>query len=236
MNTLRSTSIASLLTFLLAAGCDGEDQCISDCDEVANTEGSTDPDPSEGSDTEPSAVCLDVEGDADAFIQANRACTTHSDCQLFDALCYGGAQDCGAVGVSTTADLSAWETIGEELGSACTCGADPCGATPVCTDAGICEAQFGTDAALCADAQTQVEQFLAENRACETPADCQSADKGCYNGPGTACVDIGLRVDADLDVWDSVSAGLSSCGEDCGGPECGASIDCVDNLCVADFS
>ncbi len=135
-----------------------------------------------------------------------------------------------------TANLSEWETISDELGSACTCGADPCGATAVCTDAGICAAQFGTAEALCVDAQAQVEQFLADNRACETPADCQYAEKGCYNGPGTACVGVGLRVDADLDVWAGLSGLLSVCdAEDCGGNECGASIDCVDNLCTAAF-
>ncbi len=238
MNTLRMTLTASFLALLLAPGCGREDQCISDCDGVANTQGgstSDDSDASEGSDTEPSAACLDIEGEADAFVEANRACTTHADCQLIHAICYGGSQACGTVGVAAAADLSAWETISEELGSACTCGAAECGPTAVCTDEGICEAQFGTDEAVCVGAQEQVEQFLADNRACEMPADCQYADKGCYNGPGTACVGVGLRADANLEAWASFSGELSVCGEDCGGPECGASIDCVDNLCVAVF-
>ncbi len=242
MNILRMTSTASLLALLLAAGCDPKDQCISDCDGAANTEGSTgmgstsdETGSSQGSDTEPSAACIDATDEADAFVEANRACTTHSDCQLIDAICYPGAQDCGAVGVAVGADPSAWEAIGQQLGSACMCGANSCGSTAVCTEEGICEAQFGTDAAQCINAQTEVEQFLADNRACETPDDCQYADKGCYNGPGTACVGMGLRADADLDVWDSFTADLSVCGGDCGGNECGASIDCVDNLCVAVF-
>ena len=82
----------------------------------------------------------------------------------------------------------------------------------------------------CIDARAEVDQFLADNRACDVASDCQYADKGCYNGPGTSCVGVGLRADADLDAWASLSADLGVCGEDCGGDECGASIDCVDNL------
>lgn len=87
----------------------------------------------------------------------------------------------------------------------------------------------------CVDARAEVDQFLADNRACEVASDCQYADKGCYNGPGTSCVGVGLRADADLDAWASLNADLGGCGEDCGGNECGASIDCVDDLCVAVF-
>jgi hypothetical protein len=91
------------------------------------------------------------------------------------------------------------------------------------------------DEAECNDAIMEVEQFLADNTACESDDDCVYADKGCYNGPETACVAVGLNGDADLEAWADLNGQLQMCGEDCGGDECGASISCIANVCSAHF-
>jgi hypothetical protein len=218
----------------VAAGCDTKAKCVADCDDAGVDSGSGS---GSGSDSGSDAVCEDANADAQAFVEANRACTTHADCKLVGGICAGAlAGSCGSVALSSSADDAEWDALHAALEPCNECGADPCGATAVCTEEGVCAAQFGTMAAECVIAEQEVEQFIADNRACEVDADCQDVDKFCYDGELSQCVTISLSVDADLAVWEQLATALGPCGHDCGGNECGFGGHCgPEGLCEPDI-
>jgi hypothetical protein len=242
VNTLRLFLVLGTASAIAAAaGCDTNAKCVADCDEgddgVGSESGSESGSGSGSESGSSGGACEDANAEAQAFIEANRACVTHSDCKFADGICYQGEeQQCGSIALANSADDAQWDAIHATLASECECGANPCGATAVCTAEGICEAQFGTMEAECAFAEQEVELFLADNRACEVDEDCQWVEKGCYDGPLADCTAISLNVDADLDVWDQLQAALGPSGHECGGNDCGPQIVCsAEGLCEAPF-
>ncbi len=89
----------------------------------------------------------------------------------------------------------------------------------------------------CEEVTQTASQFLEDNGACEVAADCQYADKGCYDGPEVSCVAVSHVADEAVAAeWSQRLDELSAvCTDQCGGNECGASVDCVDGRCVAHF-
>jgi hypothetical protein len=238
VNTLRLLLVLGTAGAIASmAGCDPKAKCVADCEtaDIGNSGSGSESGSSEGSEESTATnACESATQDAEAFIEANRQCVTHADCKFVDGICFqGAAAECGSVAVANSADDAQWDVLAEALQS-CECGANACGATAVCTGDGICEAQFGTMEAECAIAEQEVENFLADNRACEVDEDCQYVGKGCYDGPLVECVAISLNVDADLEVWDAIQEPLGPCGHECGGNDCGASVRCgADGLCEA---
>ena len=94
----------------------------------------------------------------------------------------------------------------------------------------------GTSQTTCEDLNQTAAEYLAANSDCNTAADCQYADKGCYEGPEVSCVAVGLALSADLTQWLSIQDDVQAqCSDQCGGSECGATIACVDGRCTATF-
>ncbi len=89
----------------------------------------------------------------------------------------------------------------------------------------------------CEELTQTASQFLLDNSACESAADCVYADKGCYAGPEVSCVAVShVADDAVAAEWSQLLDELSGvCTSQCGGSECGASVDCIDNRCTAVF-
>jgi hypothetical protein len=229
VNTLRLFFVLGAASAIaVVAGCDTKAKCVADCDDAgveSGSESGSDSDSESGSESDSdsdsgSPVCVDANADAQAFVEANRACTTHADCKLVEGICAGALADsCGSVAVSSSADDAQWDALHGALQSCNECGANPCGATAVCTEEGVCDAQFGTPEAECAFAEQEVEQFIADNRACEVDEDCQELRNSCYRGPFGDCGSIPLNVDADLEVAEQLLAPLEAC------------FDCVSNDC-----
>ena len=83
-------------------------------------------------DSAASPACLEAVEEADAFVMLNSACNTDEDCGTFNGFCYPLAT-CGTVAMNAGANEAEWNTLHGMLESECgPCGADPCGACPVC--------------------------------------------------------------------------------------------------------
>jgi hypothetical protein len=88
----------------------------------------------------------------------------------------------------------------------------------------------------CEDETQTAAAFLATNAACTTVVDCQTFDKGCYEGPEVSCTAVAVNQDADVSAWEEILATLEPlCPDACGGNDCGASIQCVSGRCTAVF-
>ncbi len=243
MNTLRLTTFLTLALCLPAAGCDSKDECIADCSPADSESGTTETSggssdaSGSGSSTGLPASCEDDAMLAAEFLAQNRDCESSLDCMQLDAICYPGADrgPCGGIAVSKDADADAWNEVHGRLQSCETCGADPCGSTVMCTDAGQCESVLFSDA-YCPSIERDIETFLANNRACETADDCQGVDKGCYSAEASACTLVGLNTSADLEDWEELSGAFMGCADTCDSPECGARVECSpQGQCTAVF-
>jgi hypothetical protein len=244
MNLTRAWTFLALLAPL--AACDPADKCIADCGAAGSTgdePGTGDADPSatstdDGTGPTPRpAGCAEAEVEATAWVEANRACTYLTDCTQLDAICYQGSSNgtCGNVAVSADADASQWDALHDTLTECGECGAAACGEAVTCTDEGSCSG-IGPGGDLCPDVDRDIARFLDENRACTTDDDCMLVAAECYDGPERACTDIAISVTADADTWNALHEQLSFCVDDCGGPDCGASVSCgPQGLCIATF-
>ena len=232
MNTLRLFLVLGAASGIAAvAGCDTKAKCVADCDDAGvDSDSESESESESGSDP----VCEDANADARAFVEANRACFRHADCKLVEGICAGALADsCGSVALSSSADDAQWDALHGALQSCNECGANPCGATAVCTEEGICDAQFGTMEAECVFAEQEVEQFIADNRACEVDEDCQEVRNSCYHGPFAECGSIPLNVAADLEVMDQLLMPLDACVADCSSDDCQTEARCgADGFCA----
>ena len=228
-----------LLLLPLTTACDAKEECIADCGGTDVGTGSSESGTNEESSSSGgAAVSCEVPTEAaDAFVEANRACETLLDCTSVLGLCYPNAGDCGAVALSTDADLAEWEAIDAELSDACPCGADPCGAREMCNDAQQCEAVFLSDA-YCPSVERDIQTFLDANRACDTDEDCVAVDSTCYVDE---CSVVALNVDASAQDWQTLDGALASCDLEEGNlcnyvGECAPAIRCGDDgQCIAEF-
>ncbi len=233
---LNLTIVASLT--LLAAACDPDDKCVADCEQ----DDSTSEQPTAGDDATETAdsgspSCQATEAEADAWVQANRACTYVTDCTQLDAICYQGDErgTCGSIAVSRDADATQWTALHDELTTCGECGAAACGSEVGCSDAGEC-VSLGPTQDICPEVEEDIGDFIGSNRACTVDEDCQLVFANCYEGPERACDSIGLNTAADLGTFEALHERLSLCVEACGGPDCGASVSCSpQGQCVATF-
>ena len=219
----------------LSIACDAKEECIADCGETP-----TDSNGEDSSDTA-APLCQDFTDQADAFIDANRACETLLDCVGVDGICYGGGapSPCGQIAVSANADLSAWALIQEGMAESCECGAALCGSGIMCNAEQQCESTFGAPD-FCDNVTRDVETFLAANRSCETDDDCVALDSSCHVD---ACSVVAVNVGTNPEDWARLDPLLGECQSD--GPpgewcnyvgECGAAVRCGDEgLCIAEF-
>jgi hypothetical protein len=86
----------------------------------------------------PFADCVEPRFTVGRFIADNDDCVVDQDCVVVDAGCYADPGNCDSVTLNAGYDQDAWTQLMTHLSQECTnCDADPCGASPVCTD-GVC--------------------------------------------------------------------------------------------------
>jgi len=242
----RALLTLGLTVALLGVACDSEEQCVADCDSQGSSgststggSGSSSDEGTDSSSGGESPQCEGSENNVALFIEENRDCETVLDCVSVDGICYGGGESvCGAIALSSSADLDAWETIYGELTSNCECeGADPCGSVVMCNDAQQCESSFG-DEAYCPSIEQDMQTFLAANRACEVDDDCMALKSTCYVDE---CSVVAVNVDTDASDWARLDELLRQCDVPAESVcnfvgECGPDIGCGDNgQCEAVF-
>ncbi|MEM9457336.1 MAG: hypothetical protein AAGF11_24365 [Myxococcota bacterium] len=223
------------------AGCDFGDKCVADCETAGGNESGSSSDgnePGESSDGDTTTAgpgTCESTATAEAFIEANRQCSSVLDCVVVEAICYQGPyRPCSSVGLSADADLDAWTEIHDDLAECGECGGPACGSALMCTDEGECQATFGTNDP-CVSYERDADAFLADNQACETDADCMLAPAECYTG--NSCGVVALNNSADLSDWDTLLGYLQSCTEICGADPCAATASCgPEGVCVATLS
>ncbi|MGH1347995.1 MAG: hypothetical protein ACRBN8_40950 [Nannocystales bacterium] len=204
-----------LTAALLVVACGSQEQCVADCDargstgtpvETSSTGEPTTGEPSTG-DVE-SAACREATEAATEFIEQNRECETLLDCDVVSGLCYSGPAPnvCGGLGVAVDADLGVWEPLEEAMLESCQCGADPCGAVPMCDD-NQCQSSFGAGN-YCPSVEEDVQTFLAAHRACEFDEDCMQLTSTCYVDD---CSVVAVNVETDPADWARLDDALRGC-------------------------
>ena len=194
---------SGVLVVLLAFGCTGgEDQCVADCD-----------------------ACQSAVAAAETFLEV-QPCASMLDCTAVEAFCQPGAP-CGTVAVSVNADAAAWQDLYAEVEDTCACeGAPTCGAAVMCTDAGNCQAAVIGET-YCDSVARDVQAFLADNRSCQSDADCIGLVSICHVD---ACESVAVNAQADAAAWERLDQALFECGGpyDPDGPSyCNFEGDCV---------